>query len=344
MLPTTDWRLSSKSISTDERKTIASRIFSVDLFSNGNRHIGEGLEAYFSQWCMRLCQCCALKVYDDSYEHLMKAIAILKKDKIATETFNAEYAALFPNSTSEETETCMVLGARLLCMLKIGPMKGYSMPGTELPWTPDSRCNIREYINAKFDTKFEAVDIKLPRLFNAVNLERIAGIEICWTSNLIDHLKMRDDDTVVNIFYHAAFLKAQMNSPDSLLDPGLIEETHRTLALLFPELDPEVQKWFAKAQLENHLDPLAAKCGPLTTQDRRIENFKYWRDRLTILKEAFDESEPKSFSQWWFDNRKGERWYTFWIAAAGFFLLIVFGLIQCTTAIIQAWASVKALP
>jgi hypothetical protein len=129
-----------------------------------------------------------------------------------------------------------------------------------------------------------------------------------------------------------------------LLDPELIEETHRTLALLFPELDPEVQKWFAKAQLENDLDPLAAKCGPLTTQDRRIENFKYWRDRLTILKEAFDESEPKSFSQWWYDNRKGERWYTFWIAAAGFFLLILFGLIQCTTAIIQAWASVKALP
>lgn len=209
-------RLSSKTISSNDRKIIASCIFSVDVFSNKNRHISEGLDAYFNQWCMTLCQCCAIVVCDGSgsYEHLMKAIAILKRDKIDTETFNAEYAALVPNATSEEAEMCMVLATRLLSMLKIGPMKGYSMPGTELPWAPDPRCSIREHVNAEFDTKFEAVDVKLPRLFNACNMERIAGIEICWTSNLIDHLKMRDDDTTVTIFYHAAFLKAQMNSPE----------------------------------------------------------------------------------------------------------------------------------
>lgn len=210
-------KLSSETILFNERKIIASHIFSIDLFSNGNRHIAEGLDAYFNQWCMRLSQGCSREICDalDSYGHILAAISIFKKQKISTETFNVEFTALFPNASIEETEAFMTLGLRLLCMLKIGPAKGYVvMPGSDLGWTADPMCSVKEYINAEFDTKSEGVDIKLPRIFNARNIERIAGIEISWTSNLIDHLKMRDDDTVVTIFYHASFLKAQMNSAE----------------------------------------------------------------------------------------------------------------------------------
>jgi hypothetical protein len=150
----------------------------------------------------------------DSYEHLLQTVAILKWGRTSTETFKAEYAALFPYATNNEAETFMVLATRLLCMLKIGLTTGYFVPGSELAWAPDPQCSIREHVNAQFSTKFEGVDVKLPQLFNAMNLERIAGIGICWTSNLVDHLKMRDDDTIVLIFYHASFLKAQMDSPE----------------------------------------------------------------------------------------------------------------------------------
>ncbi|KFY99834.1 hypothetical protein V498_00482 [Pseudogymnoascus sp. VKM F-4517 (FW-2822)] len=120
-----DCRLSSKSISPNDRKAIASNLFSIDLLSR-NRHIAEGLDAYFNQWCMRLCQSSAIAVRDssDSYEHLLQAVAILKRASTSTETFKAEYAALFPHATSDEAETFMLLATRLLCMLKIGPTTG----------------------------------------------------------------------------------------------------------------------------------------------------------------------------------------------------------------------------
>jgi hypothetical protein len=51
--------------------------------------------------------------------------------------------------------------------------------------------------------------IKLERVFNARSLEKIAGIKIVWTDNLMDHLRLTDDDSKVEIFHHASFLRAQ---------------------------------------------------------------------------------------------------------------------------------------
>jgi hypothetical protein len=51
--------------------------------------------------------------------------------------------------------------------------------------------------------------IKLEKQFNALNLQRIAGIRISWTDNLADHLRMMDGDKTVAVFYHASFLEYQ---------------------------------------------------------------------------------------------------------------------------------------
>lgn len=66
-------------------------------------------------------------------------------------------------------------------------------------------------------------------------------------------------------------------------------------------------------------------------------------DRVSILKQAFDDSEPKSISQWWYDDRKRVQWYTFWIAALVLLLTVIFGLVQSVASVVQAWASVKGL-
>ena len=51
--------------------------------------------------------------------------------------------------------------------------------------------------------------IKLEKLFTAPNIERIAGISIRWTDNIVDHLRLVEDDSAVVIFHHASFLKWQ---------------------------------------------------------------------------------------------------------------------------------------
>ena len=88
-----------------------------------------------------------------------------------------------------------------------------------------------------------------------------------------------------------------------------------------------------------HLDSLAIQCGRLTWKDRDIRNFKYWHDRLVILKEVFDSTDPGHVKQWWFDRRKRVQWYTFWIAATVLVLTVFFGLVQSIEGGIQAYAA-----
>ncbi|KAL9629110.1 MAG: hypothetical protein Q9164_007017, partial [Protoblastenia rupestris] len=197
---------------------------------------------------------------------------------------------------------------------------------------------------AAFQPKSQLSDtVKLPKGFNAPNLERIAGIRVAWTSNLADHLLLKDDDTKVMVYHHGTFLELHKSSGTSIIPKGLIDETILTLALLIPSANKKSQNWFRKKQKELRLDPKAGTYGPLNAEARQIENFHFWRDRMVILKQAFDESEPQTISLWWYDDRKKVQWYTFWIAALVLILTIVFGLIASIAGIVQAWAAVRAI-
>jgi CHASE1-domain containing sensor protein len=119
---------------------------------------------------------------------------------------------------------------------------------------------------------------------------------------------------------------------------GLIDETIRTLALFLPQSDPLTRKWFRKLSLTSDLDERAAHCARLKAADRHIDNFAFWRDRIVVLKQIFDEAEPSTLSQWWHDRRNGVQWYTFWVAIVVLILTLIFGLVQCIEGGIQAHA------
>lgn len=72
-------------------------------------------------------------------------------------------------------------------------------------------------------------------------------------------------------------------------------------------------------------------------EDRQIENFVFWHDRLVILKGFFDEAEPSTLSEWWYDRRKKVQWYTFWVAAVVLILTVFFGLVQSVEGGMQVW-------
>ncbi|KAJ3496222.1 hypothetical protein NLG97_g2815 [Lecanicillium saksenae] len=184
---------------------------------------------------------------------------------------------------------------------------------------------------------------KLEKVFTAHNLTRIAGLEVVWTDNMLDHLRLTDDDQRVHIFHHASFLEVQKQSQNSLLPPGLADETLRTLALLIPSSDPATRKWFTKLPNYQSLDKRCVRYRRLKTDDRQLEKFPFWRERLLMLKQVFDEAQPQSLSQWWYDRRNGVQWYTFWVAILVLTLTIVFGLIQSVEGGLQVYASFKAL-
>jgi hypothetical protein len=89
------------------------------------------------------------------------------------------------------------------------------------------------------------------------------------------------------------------------------------------------------------VDPRLNLCGSLQVEDRQIERFVFWRDRLVVLKQAFDDATPKTISQWWHDRRNSVRWYTFWVAVLVFLVTTFLGAIQSIEGALQVYVSYK---
>lgn len=127
----------------------------------------------------------------------------------------------------------------------------------------------------------------------------------------------------------------------SFIPTDVVQETLRTLALLFPQSDRASREWLKQVQAREALDPGILACGGLRTELRSIEAFHYWQDRLSVLKQVFDDSEPKTIKQWWCDRRKRVQWYTFWVAILVLLLTVFFGLVQCIEGALQIYLSIK---
>lgn len=114
-----------------------------------------------------------------------------------------------PHDNEDELiDRAIDLAATLLLMVDCTNVE-YGFTGHhQLEWKEGSLENcVRSYFNTKPALGHQGV--KLPRIFNAKQLESIAGVEILPTSNLLDHLRLTDDDTKLHVFYHMSYLKRQ---------------------------------------------------------------------------------------------------------------------------------------
>jgi hypothetical protein len=113
-----------------------------------------------------------------------------------------------PPNEAEKRDGFIDLAASLLLMIDFGSLHyGYS-GRKKLNW---ERGTLKEFIRDHFSTSpaLGHERVKLEKVFNARNLGRIAGVEIAWTDNLADHLRVFNEDKKVYIFHHASFLEHQ---------------------------------------------------------------------------------------------------------------------------------------
>ncbi|KAK8062632.1 hypothetical protein PG997_014729 [Apiospora hydei] len=241
---------------------------------------------------------------------------------------------------SELLDSSINLSASLLLMCDFG-ITPLSFSGrTELSWTQGTlQTFLRDYFNGPLVLSHEGM--KLEKTFLAKNLSRIGGIDIIWTENLVDHLRLSNDDTKVHIFHHASFLEyqnhRQLGKP---LAQWLSRRDATDARAAMPQHGPRDSPVAVEAP---SIDRRLGHCGRLKTELRQIERFHFWRDRLIMLKQAYDEAQPKTLTQWWHDRRNGVQWYTFWVAVLVLVLTIVFGLIQSVEGALQVYASFKSL-
>jgi hypothetical protein len=248
-------------------------------------------------------------------------------------------------------------------MAEIGTHK-YGFSGMNpLPWA--GQQTLRQAVHQYFqpEKRLSADNPRIRSLFTARNINHISGIKIKWTENIVDHLLLTDDDQTLFVFHCVSFLKHhQRCSPsqpealgtiistnkNSFAEPifpdGLVGETLRTLTLLFPANDRKSRLWLRSlTSSDERIDKDLLRVGSLRSHERRFENFSYWHDRLVILKQEFDDSTPRTLSQWWNDRRNSVQWYTFWVAILVFIMTVFFGVVQSVEGALQVYLSLKAL-
>ncbi len=335
------------------RSYFLNRIFGVELDNSAMQATDNGYESFFKRYA-QLCKLAAninREVESVNHWQMASIITILRDRVLTRDSFFKITSSMMRESLTEDSKeksmddlctrlTDVAIGMWLMVIVTRLPGDvSYDEP---IIWPPYE--SQEALLRRQFSPEYHSEDsVKLPQTFTAAHLEQIAGIEVVWTSNLADHLLLKDDDTKLMLFHQASILGRHLLSNSSTLPRMLVDETVRSISLLIPPVLGEPNPWFKQQQLKCPVDASAGTCERLNSSDRQIDNFLYWRDRLVLLKRTFDDAEPRKISQLWFDDRKKTQWFTFWVAVLVFIMTVFFGVIQSVAGIVQAWASVQSL-
>ena len=247
----------------------------------------------------------------------------------------------YPYCNITSAQNSIFLAVRLWVMLNVGSstINTFVAGRTNLEW-PEGQ-SLDDFIK----TSFPASDLgpklsQWPISLNIRSLERIGGFNIIWTDHLADHLYLNEDLDTINVYHHVQVLEGLQrdDTSDQVLPDHLLLETLQTLALMIPRANSECKRWFQKIHRQNIGDiDKGAGDVELLPWARSPEHYKYWGQRLSIIKDAYNASEPKDLGQWWHDRRSKVQWYTFWVAILVLLLTIIFGLIQSVTGVLQVY-------
>lgn len=233
------------------------------------------------------------------------------------------------------------LAVRLWLMLNVGSYATNTfVPGRSNPEWPEHQ-SLDDFINLCFPKDEIGPKIsQWPSSVNAYSLERIGGFKLFWTDHIADHLYLNEDMDTISVYHHVQVLRGLQchESSEGPLPDRLLLETLQTLALLIPRANRDCKRWFERVHSQDTDDiDKAAGDVALLHWARSPEKYNYWGQRLIMIKDAYDASEPKALGQWWHDRRRKVQWYTFWVAILVLVLTIVFGLIQSVTGVMQVY-------
>jgi len=170
------------------------------------------LEPYFSYYSKQ----CHLMLGDGGrhiaarrHQDISQIVELFNEQKTLEETVNAIRSSILHLNLPDEKD--MILGsinlaARLYLMMSFGEVPNAFTPERALSWTGAS---IQDFLKQHLEPRqvLSSTSVKLQKIFNARNIQRLAGIKIEWTSDLGLHLRMIHDDERVAIFHNASFLR-----------------------------------------------------------------------------------------------------------------------------------------
>jgi hypothetical protein len=203
--------LSAKTSLRGLRYEIINNLLNLQLTRDDYEARSAGIDAYFDEWYDQQCGICAHGVSVNTHGELLRVVSYLRFP-------NADRQSVLGKLSQSQT-ACKInvaeqkatidLAARILLGMSIGSTPScVLLIGDSLSWIDGSLQSLVSQYFQQSNSTFE--DVKLPRNFTAANIERIAGIKINWTSNLSDHLLLKDAETaeaMVLIFHPISFLE-----------------------------------------------------------------------------------------------------------------------------------------
>lgn len=231
-MPTVDGLLASTPVPQHSRQAIIRRIFNVEL-TNDNIGSIDRLGAFFD-WYEEQCEAAAGQVSVHTHEEVLDIIALLQaKDLSRSDISTRLQYHDCKLSDVGAINASIDLAARLWLTLSIGSLQRSLTPGSTIDW---NHGKLADTLIDLLSPNFKLSDsVKFPKAFNAANLEKIAGIEVVWTSNLADHLCLKEDDTKVMLYHQASFLELHECSNKSAASPFNLNDIR---LLMYQQLGP----------------------------------------------------------------------------------------------------------
>ena len=180
-----------------------------------------GLSAWFRDWFEEQCPAAANQVAAKTYQDLLRILTCIQSswqstsrldviDQICAK-FSSSNPVLASDPKDAKLNASVTLAARLWLSISIDSLPHFFTPGHVVRWDSD-QC-LSDAIEKEISPTSQTTEtVKLPKVFTAANLEKIAGIQVQWTSNLADHLALKDDDKKVMFFHQASFLELSRDS------------------------------------------------------------------------------------------------------------------------------------
>lgn len=204
------------SLTSETKQTILKFLFNYDVDSQSLRY-GSSIYGSFFEYYHHVVENCSSDGLIHTHEDVKALVDILNGQNATRSSIDIQLQALISKSGSENhddiaeiIEEAVDIAARLLVMIPTSLFpRSVISGGTILKWR---RGTVTELVATELSPQIKIKEhIKLEKAFNARNLERIGGIEIRWTCNLADHLRLRDDDKAVEIFHYASFMRLHQN-------------------------------------------------------------------------------------------------------------------------------------
>jgi hypothetical protein len=288
----------------------------------------------------------ASKFATQEWNGLLSMIATLRNNRTITkQALKEKVTKEYLNTSDDSVVRSLELAIRLwlginVCSkdLSVGPRNPRDC---QIHWRDDQ--SLTDLIAAQFSQKPNntgTAKVLLNESFTAVNMRHICRLNIRWTDNLVDHLRLEGPrgQRSLSIYRHRLnLLNHQKSSQPTIIPIEVLEETNRTLDLLFPFGDEKTRTFL---QEENVQSWTTFPSG--VSQSTHLDDFKYWNHNLMELLSLLN-GPPETVMQTLLDTRDVSQFATLWIAIFGIFgLTILFGVLSTVYSVKQYHVAIKS--